>query len=255
MTPPRFHSACRWAAAGVAIQLGTASLGAADPFQFWFSFFLAEIPEATPGTTQAVLVADTGGDGFNGVGDLVAGSAFFAPSLIQGGLLDGDNDLILAVITAVEMNQLQRNAVAGAPEPEILSAPPGPLIGIEQNPILFDTSQAQWSSLQTGQQVGIFWFTDGSTGPGSPYGFYRNDAVGGDGGDAPFFIPGPAAVANVIVLSDSAAFDDGGGLVAGTTPLASITANNAIVIPEPGALSLLLLALAPLMHRRNRRSR
>ncbi|HUF62727.1 MAG TPA: PEP-CTERM sorting domain-containing protein [Verrucomicrobiales bacterium] len=256
MNPTRFHPVRCWAAASLAVLLGTATLGAADPFQFWFSFFLAEIPEAAPGITQAVVVADTGGDGFNGVGDKASGSSLFASTLISGGLLDGDNDLVLAVITAQEMDNLQHNAVAGAPESEILGAPPGPVIGIEQNPLLFDTSSAPWSSLQPGQQVGVFWFIDGSTGPGSPYGFYRSDSVGGDGGDAAFIVPGPGAVANIVVLSDSVAFEESGSTVEGTTPLASITANNAVVIPEPGALPLLLLSTTPLLllHRKRRRS-
>jgi hypothetical protein len=58
--------------------------------------------------------------------------------------------------------------------------------------------------LAQGQPLGLYYFPEGGSDPGFPYGFYRSDTVtdGELGGDHPYRVPGPGAAVVVLTVSE-----------------------------------------------------
>jgi hypothetical protein len=173
-------------------------------------FFSADGTDAPIGT-YAILVSDTGSDGFLGSYTSAADadfSIFSGTSLTSGSILSGTgNDEIIGVFQMADL---------GTGGSSFFSF----LTGI-------DISGS--SSLSSGQNLAVYWFptiTNTSiTGSVNEYGFYRSDSVDtASGSDIAFVMP-----------------TDGAYIFAEFPDAASFTA---VAVPEPSTYAALLGALA-----------
>jgi hypothetical protein len=177
-------------------------------------FFSANGSQA-PVSSYAVLVADTGSDGFLGAYTSAANanfSAFGGTSLTVGSALSGSgNDEIVGVFTMTDFG--------GA------SGFSGTLTGIN----------VVSGSLAAGQQLAIYWFptitTTSIAGSVSEYGFFRSDSPVSNS-DIGFIMPGDGSNVNLFALTVSATGD-----------LAE-SALTAVAVPEPSTYAAIFGALA-----------
>ncbi len=145
------------------------------------------LPGLQAGRSVGVLVADTADNGFAGVGIAAAGGPSVLAALPRnaGGRI-GD-DLVLMVLEATENEGVTALESVGA--------------------VAFDTGDPLWEgSLAAGQPLGLYYFVEGGSDPGFPYGFYRSDEVtdAGLGGDHPYRVPGPGASVIVLTVAETA---------------------------------------------------
>ena len=171
------------------------------------------------GGEKIALVVDTTGDGFAGISsttgdllgrDLLAGEFF------------GVDDLVLDVFDSQDLG--------------------GGLFGINS-----DASYALGGGVDENDRIGVYWFDPVPSDPiaaGQTGGFYRTDATDpNNGGDWSFFIPADNTNKNIFEFSDTV---NGSSSV----PNSAFTANDFVVIPEPGSAGLAGFSILLLLRRR-----
>ena len=181
---------------------------------FLLDFAIGELSGLTDGVSKAILVADTGNNGFRGISTSAEDIASFS---LTTGSFAGD-DLVLAVMTAEDLGSSQ--------------------FGFEFSGTSFNTSVG-WGAWAPGQKLGVYWFGSGSNAVGQGFGFYRTDSV--EDGTIGYVTPvdGTYSLASATTSLGGTGFAE------------SPTIGTIGVIPEPSRMVLLGIAgLLACMRRR-----
>lgn len=194
------------------------SFNASASVSFNLSYTIGGISGLTDGTSRAILVADTSGNGFSGLTDALTLKDFN----FTNGSRVGD-DMVLAVMTAQDL---------------------GGVSGFAFSTTAFDSTNAVWNGfLAENQKLGIFWFPSGSNNEGETYGFYRSDSIG-DFATRAYQTPTNGSTDSIFTLTTE---------LGGSVTPAQIAANNGVIgVPEPSRMVLALVGFAGLMLRRRR---
>ncbi|HCN31360.1 MAG TPA: hypothetical protein DIT64_22165 [Verrucomicrobiales bacterium] len=187
---------------------------------FNLTFAIGDIQGLTAGVSKAILVADTGGNGF---ANLLSNPGSISGFTFANGSTVGD-DMVIWSATASDFG--------------------GGALGFDFGSLGFNTANPQWGGLLGhNQQLGVLWFPTGSNSEGNAFGFYRSDLIEAPG-DRAYFTPLDGATNSILTLTDA---------VGGNVSPSAISANDGVIgVPEPSRMILALLGFAGLMFRRRR---
>ncbi len=179
-----------------------------------------------PTGSYGILVADTGGDGFQALtsSQLLQGATTLSPNSLLG-----SNDLIvfsnLSLLSSGGNNYFELGATN------------------------FDTNLFTSANWAAGNQLGVFWFQSGSSNAGDSFGFFRSDSVAN--GTISFVTPSAGSTSSIVNTTAA---------LGGTTTPQQYSAQppgGVIAVPEPSATALIVIGIAavPIVRRVFRRRR
>lgn len=169
-----------------------------------------------PSGSYAILVADTGNNGFQALSDSFLLTS--ATNMPLGTLLGSDDVIILTSLTGLSLVDFGTGQD-----------------GFSFGNITFDTSQFPSVPWTAGDPLALFWFQSGSSNEGDPFGFYRSDVFDAElGATIAFETPENGNSRSIVDLSTT--FDGN------TSPEEYLANNGVIVVPEPSVCVLLLMA-------------
>ena len=187
---------------------------------FTISYAIADLDDVVAGASVGVLVADTAGDGFMGISDvdgMMTNSLLGYPTSVGSALGD---DRVLMRMTGTTLGT--------------------GVTGFESNPVSFNTDDALWAgALDSGQDIALLYFPNGTANDGDAFGFYRSDTVTDTtaGGNSGYITPMGGGNAAIRTLTQGTTLFG----IAGTVQVANVSSGTISSVPEHSSLLTSLL--------------